>query len=116
MLVGPSLAARTGAKMNKIAQIFDSLDYGPAPEAADQANAWLDSHGRAFGHFIDGKWTKPGKLFASDNPATGQKLADITDGTAADVDAAVKAARAAFKGGARFRATSAANISTPSLA
>ncbi|SMQ58298.1 aldehyde dehydrogenase (NAD+) [Devosia lucknowensis] len=84
--------------MNKIAQIFDTLDYGPAPETPDQANAWLDSHGRTFGHFIDGKWTKPGKTFASDNPANGQKLADITDGTAADVDAAVKAARAAFKG------------------
>jgi aldehyde dehydrogenase (NAD+) len=83
--------------MNKIAQIFDSLDYGPAPEAPDQANAWLDSHGRKFGHFINGKWTKPGKTFASDNPASGQKLADITDGTAEDVDAAVKAARAAFK-------------------
>ena len=83
--------------MNKIAQIFDSLDYGPAPEAPDQANAWLDSKGRKFGHFIDGKWTKPGKTFASENPANGTKLADITDGTAADVDAAVKAARSAFK-------------------
>ena len=83
--------------MNKIAQIFDSLDYGPAPEAPDQANAWLDSHGRKFGHFIDGKWTKPGKTFASDNPANGTRLADITDGTAEDVNAAVKAARAAFK-------------------
>jgi aldehyde dehydrogenase (NAD+) len=83
--------------MNKIAQIFDSLEYGPAPEAPDQANAWLDSHGRKFGHFINGKWTKPGKTFASDNPANGTKLAEITDGTAADVDAAVKAARAAFK-------------------
>ncbi|MBJ3784637.1 aldehyde dehydrogenase family protein [Devosia sediminis] len=82
--------------MNKIAQIFDSLEYGPAPEAPDQANAWLDSHGRKFGHFIDGAWTEPGKTFASDNPANGQKLADITDGTAADVDAAVAAARAAF--------------------
>ncbi|MCP8885266.1 aldehyde dehydrogenase family protein [Devosia sp. XJ19-1] len=83
--------------MNKIAQIFDSLEYGPAPEAPDQAIAWLDSHGRKFGHFINGKWTKPGKTFASDNPASGDKLADITDGTAEDVDAAVKAARAAFK-------------------
>jgi aldehyde dehydrogenase (NAD+) len=83
--------------MNKIAQIFQSLDYGPAPEGPEQANAWLDSHGRKFGHFIDGKWTKPGKTFASDNPASGDKLADITDGTAEDVNAAVKAARAAFK-------------------
>ncbi|MET3898795.1 aldehyde dehydrogenase (NAD+) [Devosia sp. UYZn731] len=82
--------------MNKIAQIFQSLDYGPAPEGPEQANAWLDSHGRTFGHFIDGEWTKPGKTFASDNPATGKPLAQITDGTAADVDLAVKAARAAF--------------------
>ena len=84
--------------MNKIAQIFDSLDYGPAPEAPDQAIAWLDSKSRKFGHFIDGKWTKPGKTFTADNPATGASLAEITDGTASDVDAAVKAARAAFKG------------------
>jgi aldehyde dehydrogenase (NAD+) len=82
--------------MNRIAQIFDSLDYGPAPESADQANAWLDSKNRSFGHFIDGAWTSPGKTFATTNPATGAHLADITDGSAADVDAAVAAARAAF--------------------
>ena len=83
--------------MNKIAQIFETLDYGPAPEGPEQANAWLDSHSRKFGHFIDGKWTKPGKTFASNNPANGDKLAEITDGTPEDVDAAVKAARSAFK-------------------
>jgi aldehyde dehydrogenase (NAD+) len=82
--------------MNKIAQIFDTLDYGPAPESAEQANAWLDSKNRLFGHFIDGQWTGSGKIFASTNPANGEKLADITDGTAADVDTAVAAARAAF--------------------
>ncbi len=84
--------------MNKIAQIFQTLDYGPAPEGPDQAIAWLDSHGRKFGHFIDGQWTRPGKTFTADNPATGAPLADITDGTAEDVDLAVKAARMAFKG------------------
>ncbi|MBO9590656.1 aldehyde dehydrogenase family protein [Devosia sp.] len=82
--------------MNKIAQIFESLEYGPAPETPDQANAWLDSKNRAFGHFINGAWTAPGKTFPSTNPANGEKLAEITDGTAADVDSAVKAARAAF--------------------
>jgi len=82
--------------MNRIAQIFDSLDYGPAPEAPDQAIAWLDAHGRQFGHFIAGQWTAPGRTFAADNPATGAALAQITDGTPADVDAAVAAARAAF--------------------
>ena len=82
--------------MNKIAQIFETMDYGPAPESAQPAVDWLKAHGQKFGHFINGAWTKPGKLFASDNPATGKKLADITDGTSADVDRAVKAARAAF--------------------
>ncbi len=82
--------------MNKIAEIFTSLDYGPAPEGADVALAWLGAHENRFGHFIDGKWTKPGKTFATENPATNKPLAQITDGTADDVDAAVKAARAAF--------------------
>jgi len=82
--------------MNKIAEIFQTLDYGPAPEGAAEANAWLDSHERTFGHFIGGAWTAPGKTFSSDNPATGKSLAQITDGTATDVDATVKAARAAF--------------------
>lgn len=83
--------------MNKIAEIFTSLDYGPAPESADVALAWLAAHDNTFGHFINGAWTKPGKTFASENPANGKVLAQVTDGTAADVDAAVKAARAAAK-------------------
>ncbi len=40
--------------MNKIAEIFTSLDYGPAPESADVALAWLAAHENRFGHFIDG--------------------------------------------------------------
>ncbi|MDB5539122.1 MAG: aldehyde dehydrogenase family protein [Devosia sp.] len=83
--------------MNKIAEIFTSLDYGPAPESPDVALAWLAAHDSTFGHFIDGKWTKPGKTFATENPATNKPLAQVTDGTAEDVDAAVKAARAAAK-------------------
>jgi aldehyde dehydrogenase (NAD+) len=82
--------------MNRIAEIFSTLEYGPAPESAEPALAWLAAHDGKFGHFIGGKWTKPGKTFASENPANGKKLADITDGTAADVDKAVKAAREAF--------------------
>jgi aldehyde dehydrogenase (NAD+) len=83
--------------MNQIAQIFETLEYGPAPESPDPAFAWLDSHGKKFGHFINGAWTKPGKTFASENPANGKVLAEVTEGSAADVDKAVKAARAAFK-------------------
>ena len=57
--------------MNKIAQIFETLEYGPAPETPDQANAWLDSKNRKFGHFINGAWTAPGKTFASTGHEAG---------------------------------------------
>jgi len=83
--------------MNKIAQIFETLEYGPAPESAQPALDWLKAHDGVFGHFINGAWTKPEKTFSSDNPATGESLALVSEGTAEDVDKAVKAARAAFK-------------------
>ena len=78
-----------------VKDIFDTMDYGPAPESAAEALAWLVDMGDRFGHFIDGKFTAPGETFASKNPATGEILAHITQGTQADVDAAVRAARKA---------------------
>jgi aldehyde dehydrogenase (NAD+) len=39
-----------------------------------------------------------GKRFETRNPATGELLANVADGDAADVDRAVRAARAAFEG------------------
>lgn len=58
------------------------LNYGPAPESAAVANAWLDDHGRAFGHFIGNKWVKPEGRSTSNsfNPATGEKLATTIQG------------------------------------
>lgn len=66
-------------RLNKdpvISEIFQSLEYGPAPEAANGVNAWLDKHGRSFGHFINGQWVKPKgrKTYESKNPATGKWL------------------------------------------
>src|SRR5690606_21490842 len=71
------------------------MEYGPAPESAAEAQGWLDSHGRRFGCFIGGAFTAPGETFASRNPATGEELAQVTQATQGDVDAAVKAARKA---------------------
>ena len=71
------------------------MDYGPAPESAAEALAWLVDGGDKFGHFIDGKYTKPGKTFESKNPATGEVLALVSQGSKKDVDAAVSAARKA---------------------
>ena len=77
-------------------EIFETMDYGPAPESAAEALAWIAAKGPGFGHFIDGTFTAPGTTFATRNPANGTELAQITQGTADDVDAAVKAAQAAF--------------------
>ena len=42
-----------------VRNLFDSLDYGPAPEAADAARAWLARHDGRFGHVIDGVLEQP---------------------------------------------------------
>lgn len=49
--------------------------------------------------FIDGQWrdARSGKTFETINPATEEKIADVAEGDAADVDDAVKAARRAFE-------------------
>ncbi|MEL7260878.1 MAG: aldehyde dehydrogenase family protein [Pseudomonadota bacterium] len=78
-----------------VKDIFETMDYGTAPEAAGDALAWIVDQGARFGHFIDGAWTEPSDGFDSKNPATGEVLATLSQGTQADVDAAVKAARAA---------------------
>ncbi|MDQ2089517.1 aldehyde dehydrogenase family protein [Marimonas arenosa] len=78
-----------------VKDIFDSMDYGPAPEDAAEAFAWLVDQGDRFGHFIDGAFTAPGDGFLSKNPATGETLATLTQATQDDVDAAVQAARQA---------------------
>jgi aldehyde dehydrogenase (NAD+) len=78
-----------------VRDIFETMDYGPAPEAAGEAEAWLDAHGRRFGLFIGGRFTATGATFESRNPATAEVLAEVTQATAADVDAAVRAARKA---------------------
>ncbi|MBI3863776.1 MAG: aldehyde dehydrogenase family protein [Planctomycetia bacterium] len=50
---------------------------------------------------IDGKWcdARSGKTFGTYNPATEQKIADVAEGDAADIDRAAKAARKAFESG-----------------
>ncbi len=77
---------------------FTSLAYAPAPESGSTAAAWLDAHKRKFDLFINGRWQAPksGNYLTTTNPANTQKIAEVADANAADVDSAVKAARAAF--------------------
>ncbi len=78
-----------------VRDIFETMEYGPAPESATEAQAWLDGHARRFGCFIGGAFTEAGETFASRNPATTEVLAQVTQAAQSDVDAAVKAAREA---------------------
>jgi aldehyde dehydrogenase (NAD+) len=83
-----------------IAEYFSSMDYGPAPEDDKAARAWLAEHDARFGHFIDGAWSPVSDTasFETQEPANGRALARIAQGSAADVDRAVSAARAAQPG------------------
>src|SRR6266404_2170396 len=80
-----------------IAEKFATMEYGPAPEDAKEAITWLDRHGRRFGHFIQGVWQNPiaNEYFDTIDPSNGDRLASVAQGSATDVDAAVKVARTA---------------------
>ncbi|MDP9066593.1 MAG: aldehyde dehydrogenase, partial [Pseudomonadota bacterium] len=87
--------------MNNVADIFDRMTYGPAPEADTAARAWLARHSGRFDLFINGTWAKPlgeDSFFETRNPATGESLARIAVAGADDVDRAVAAAAAAAPG------------------
>jgi aldehyde dehydrogenase (NAD+) len=81
-----------------IAEKFVTMEYGPAPEDPKEVLTWLDRHERRFGHFINGAFQPPaeGGYFKTADPSTGETLATVGQGSPADVDAAVRAARAAL--------------------
>ncbi|HEY4659168.1 MAG TPA: hypothetical protein VIH11_06645, partial [Gemmatimonadaceae bacterium] len=70
--------------------IFESMEYGPAPESDKRALAWIAEYGASFGHHVNGAWTKPAKRAQFDviNPATGEVIARVAQGTKSDVEAA----------------------------
>ena len=81
-----------------VKEIFETMDYGPAPESADAACAWLDRHKGRYELFIGGKFVKAksGERFDTLNPANKEVLASVAQAGEKDVDAAVAAARKAF--------------------
>lgn len=82
------------AKNNTLKLKFDSArNYAPAPESKSVAKI-----NPRYDLFINGKFEKPlsKKYFATINPATEEKLSEVADANAADVDKAVKAARNAY--------------------
>lgn len=83
-----------------VAEIFETMEYGPAPESADPAVAWLEAHDREVLPFIDGAFRRPAveEFFETLSPADGKVLARVAQGGAVEIDAAVAAARAAQPG------------------
>ncbi len=81
-----------------VMDIFKTMEYGPAPEAAAPALEWIKEQ-QPFGLFINNQWVKPasGQYLDSINPSTGKPLAQIAAANSADVDIAVAAARTAFE-------------------
>ena len=75
-----------------VSQIFETMEYGKAPEASDEAMKWIASFKGRFGHFVNGTFTKTEGLFPSVNPATMQELAKISQASKKTVSSAVKAA------------------------
>jgi aldehyde dehydrogenase (NAD+) len=79
--------------MASVPEIFQTMEYGPAPESPSLVQSWLEQHRRRFGLFIGGKWTEPGgETFEALNPATAKPLAALTQAGSADIDRAVAAA------------------------
>ncbi len=81
-----------------LAEKFLTMEYGPAPEDPKDALLWLDGHKRRLGHFIGGDWREPveGTFFDTTDPATGEKIAAVAQGSPRDVDAAVRVATEAL--------------------
>jgi aldehyde dehydrogenase (NAD+) len=88
-----------GIKNKSISEIFQNLEYGPAPESDGVAQAWMEEHDRDFGHFVNGEWYKPEgrKSYETCMPATGAKLCKTIQGNEEDVNHAVACAKEAHK-------------------
>ena len=91
-------STRTRLSFMSIAEKFVAMEYGPAPEEAKEALTWLDQPQAPFWTFHQRVLAEPaaGQYFDTADPSTGEKLASVAQGSAADIDAAVKAARTAF--------------------
>ena len=85
--------------MTTVAKIFETMEYGPAPESASPALDWIKQHDNGrFGHYIGGRWVAPseGQYFETINPATGRVLGTAADASLGDAKRAIETARRAF--------------------
>src|SRR5437868_11444920 len=72
----------------------DDWTYAPAPESRD-----IVQLRERYGLFVGGEWIEAKETYETISPASEEPLAVIGQASAADVDSAVTAARAAFANG-----------------
>ncbi len=77
--------------MTELEQVGERWDYAPAPESREIVQLQ-----ERYGHYIGGKWLEATETYTTIAPSSEEPLAEVGQGTAADVDAAVAAAREAF--------------------
>ena len=84
--------------MSTVREIFETMEYGPAPEQEDIAIGWLEEHPHAMHPFINGEFARfmDETYFESTNPRDGKPLARLVQCGKTEVNAAVAAAKAAF--------------------
>ena len=92
---------------SSVMEKFASMDYGPAPEDANEVLRWLGKRDGKVGSYVDGTWTLPEKAadnangdgtLETRNPATGELLAIVAQADVREVDFAVRTARRALPG------------------
>ncbi len=85
--------ARLELVNDRILQFGGKWQYAPAPESAEPVQLQ-----KRYNLFINGKFVAPksGRYYTTINPATEEDLAEVADAGDADVDLAVKSARAAY--------------------
>jgi aldehyde dehydrogenase (NAD+) len=81
----------------KVKEILETMDYGKAPESAEQAKEWIAKHSGKMGLYINGSIECPDgrDSLESRNPANGELLAQVCQAKSEDIDRAVEAARKA---------------------
>mgnify|MGYP005989010287 FL=1 len=78
-----------------IETIFDTMEYGTAPEDRSIALQWIADRGGLLGPYVNGAFCPGRDDLAICNPATGEKLAGLSLCTEDEVTEAVRSARAA---------------------
>ncbi|XP_071276455.1 aldehyde dehydrogenase family 16 member A1 isoform X5 [Agelaius tricolor] len=91
------MAALAALGAPPVPEIFATMEEGPIPGRSNHGEAWLESHGRSLGHFVNGTWLRPEgrESLECHEATTGRTVATVLAGDSSDVAVAVAAAAAA---------------------